>query len=278
MSSVPRNASETDFIAFDLETTGLSAVADGIVEIGAVRFRSDGTVLEQFQQLVNPERTIPGRVIGIHGITNEMVNDQPTIRNVLPDFLSFLGSTPAILMAHNARFDLGFVSVALTRLQLPQLTWPVIDTCRLAQRRLAIRDYRLETIGQYLGLIEVEEHRALADAELAKDVFLHLLHQPPAITDTDQLLQMAGHSNRRPTSEPVTAPLPGHEQLWEAISHQHILAIEYLGGSRPGAVREITPKAVTRVRGRLYVAAYCHRSAAERTFRLDRIRAYRRVP
>ena len=94
-----------EFVALDLETTGLGPKWHGIVEIGAVRFRLDGTVLGEFSQLVNPQRFIPRQVIRIHGITNEMVADQPTIDEVLPEFVEFLGSPEnTICMAHNARF------------------------------------------------------------------------------------------------------------------------------------------------------------------------------
>ena len=191
MSRKPNNLLETDFIAFDLETTGLHPVASQIVEIGAVRFRGDGTVIDEFEQLVNPECSIPARVTEIHGITNEMVADQPVIKKVLPRLVKFLGDSPVVMLAHNAGFDLGFLSVAFSRLSQPAPTHPVVDTCALARRRLSLPNYRLETIGRHLRLIKTEKHRALDDAVLLKDVFSHIVSRNPAIRQTDELYGLA---------------------------------------------------------------------------------------
>ncbi len=88
-----RPLSEVEFIAFDLETTGLFPVVDRIVEFGAVRFRLDGCELGTWEQLVDPECPIPPGVTDIHGITDAMVRGQPTLAQSLPGFLDFLGST-----------------------------------------------------------------------------------------------------------------------------------------------------------------------------------------
>lgn len=101
--------SREEFIAFDLETTGLHPVFSRIIEIGAVRFRGDGTVLESFQQLVDPRCEISAGAAAVNGITGEMVAGQPTIEEVLPCFIDFIGDGPVVMMAHNAGFDMGFL-------------------------------------------------------------------------------------------------------------------------------------------------------------------------
>jgi DNA polymerase-3 subunit epsilon len=101
-----RPLSEVEFVAFDLETTGLFPVVNRIVEFGAVRFTLDGRELGTWEQLVNPECVIPPGVTEIHGITDAMVRGQATLAQALPGFLEFLGDTDAILLAHNATFDL----------------------------------------------------------------------------------------------------------------------------------------------------------------------------
>jgi DNA polymerase III epsilon subunit family exonuclease len=195
MSKQTTSLADTEFVAFDLETTGLDAVAAHIVEIGAVRFCGDGTVLEEFEQLVRPPCDIPTRVTRIHGITNTMVRDQPAIGDVLPAFAAFLGDEPAVLLAHNAGFDVSFLSMAITRTGQPLPAHPVLDTCGLARQRLSLPDYRLETIGRYLRLVGAGAHRAKADAELVMGAFAHMVRKRPAIRNTTQLFAMTAEFN-----------------------------------------------------------------------------------
>jgi hypothetical protein len=115
MDTSDRPLEEVEFVAFDLETTGLYAVACRIVEFGAVRFRLNGTELGRFEQLVDPECPIPPQAMRIHGITDAM----------------FLGSPDTILLAHNATFDLGFLGVALTKLGQAFPPHAVVDTLDL---------------------------------------------------------------------------------------------------------------------------------------------------
>ncbi len=213
MSQAVKTLSQAEFIAFDLETTGLHPVGAQIVEIGAVRFRGNGIVLDTFQQLVDPRCGIPARATEIHGITNRMVAGQPVIGDVLPRFARFLGDTPVVLMAHNARFDIRFLSVAFRRLRQAGPAHPVIDTCTLARRRLDLPDYKLETIGRHLRLIDDETHRALEDALLLKDVFLHLIGRRPAIRSTDELYQLSSRLSFQRSAAALHDPSAGYERL-----------------------------------------------------------------
>ncbi len=99
--------SEAEFVAFDLETTGLHPVSSQIVELGAVRFKGDGEVLGQFQQLVDPKSKIPHIATQIHGITNAMVQGQPSIAEALPEFLEFLGDAPIVMLRAQCKFRSG---------------------------------------------------------------------------------------------------------------------------------------------------------------------------
>ena len=245
---------QTEFIAFDLETTGLHPIGSEIVEIGAVRFRGDGTVLERFQQLVDPKCHIPEQVTQIHGITNEAVAGHPVIGEVLPDFVEFLGKTPIVMMAHNAGFDVGFLSVAFSRLGHVSPTHPVIDTCDLARRRLSLPNYKLQTIGRNLRLITTEKHRALDDAMLIKDVFLHLVSKRPSISSTDGLFKISPKINFELFAAVLDDPPEGYEELWEAIADQYPVEMKYIGGSTPGARRIITPLAA----GQTVMHAHIH--------------------
>jgi DNA polymerase III epsilon subunit family exonuclease len=249
-SVADRKLTDTEFIAFDLETTGLHPVAAQIVEIAAMRFRGDGEVLAQFQQLVNPQCEIPARVIEIHGITNQMVRGEPTIAQALPAFVDFLGDSPVVMLAHNAGFDVGFLSVAFSRLRCPAPVHPVLDTCILARRRLSLPNYKLETIGRHLDLIDAEVHRALDDTILLRDVFLHLARQLPPIADTCRLFELAPQLTFGSVANVLENPPAGYEDLWAAIGDEEPVRIAYRGGATPGTMRVVTPLGMLQVGGR----------------------------
>ncbi|GFG68160.1 hypothetical protein MKUB_56500 [Mycobacterium kubicae] len=171
---------DTTFVVVDLETTGGrasgtdAAAADAITEIGAVKVRG-GAVLGEFATLVDPQRSIPPQIVQLTGITTAMVCDAPTIDAVLPMFLEFAGD--AILVAHNAGFDIGFLRAAAQRCNI---AWPrprVLCTVRLARRVLSREEapsVRLASLAKLFAVTTQPTHRALDDARATVDV-LHAL-------------------------------------------------------------------------------------------------------
>ena len=168
--------SEVTFCVVDLETTG-GAETDAITEIGAVKVRG-GEVLGRFQTLVNPKGSIPPLIAVLTGITNTMVADAPTLRHVLPAFLTFAEST--VIVAHNAPFDTGFLRRACEALEYPYPKWPVLDTAALA-RAILLRDEvancRLATLAKHFHSATSPNHRALTDAEATVDVLHGLIER-----------------------------------------------------------------------------------------------------
>jgi DNA polymerase III subunit epsilon len=171
---------ETTFVVVDLETTGARTTASGetpadaITEIGAVKVRG-GVVLGEFATLVDPQRSIPPQIVQLTGITSAMVCDAPTIDGVLPMFLEFAGG--AVLVAHNAGFDIGFLRAAAQRCGI---TWPrpqVLCTVRLARRVLSREEapsVRLAALARLFAVAAQPTHRALDDARATVEV-LHAL-------------------------------------------------------------------------------------------------------
>ncbi len=150
-----------EFVAFDLETTGLSARKDVITEIGAVILR-DGEVIDRFQTFVDPKRPLPEKIVSLTGITDAMLRGAPDISEVLPQFLEFCGDRP--LCAHNADFDVGFLTAAAQRLGIP-FAPTYVDTLILAQNLLPkLGKYKLNIVADALGLPEFQHHRASDDA------------------------------------------------------------------------------------------------------------------
>lgn len=168
------------FVVVDLETTGGAAGRDAITEVGAVKVRG-GVVIGEFQTLVDPQALIDPYVQVLTGITNQMVAAAPSISSVLPALLEFAGlESGAILVAHNARFDVGFLKAAARELDTP---WPkhrTADTVLLARRVLSrddVPNYRLGTLAAYLGARTTPTHRALDDARATVDVLHALLER-----------------------------------------------------------------------------------------------------
>ncbi|AOY78423.1 PolC-type DNA polymerase III [Clostridium formicaceticum] len=163
---------EDEYVIFDIETTGLSNKNDRITEIGAVKIK-DMQVVDRFSALVNPEMTIPEKVIELTGITNQMVQDAPTIEEVLPRFLAFVGNS--CLVAHNADFDMGFIRENAKKLGC-RLSSPVVDTLKLSRILLNhLKRHKLNIIAKDLGIALENHHRAVEDAEATAEVFIKFI-------------------------------------------------------------------------------------------------------
>ena len=157
-----------EWVAFDLETTGLSAKTDEIIEIGAVKFTTRETV-DEFQTFVNPNRQIPRFIADLTGITQSDVDSAPTISEVRGQLADFVAG--ATLIAHNADFDMGFL-----RESGISLANPVCDTMELAQlTRPYARSYALEQLAKAESDSIARAHRALHDARAVQSVFLALI-------------------------------------------------------------------------------------------------------
>ncbi|MEE1295312.1 MAG: 3'-5' exonuclease [Bifidobacterium sp.] len=152
-----------DYVALDLETTGFNAQRDRITEIGAVKVR-EGRIVGDFAQLINPERPIPSRVVQLTGIDADMVADQPVIEDVLGQFIEFLGDD--IIVGHNIRFDMGFLSEAEHRTMgfANSFQRRTIDTMTIDKKLFPTERHRLVDLVQRYGIADTEEHRALSDA------------------------------------------------------------------------------------------------------------------
>lgn len=161
---------EIEFVAFDFETTGLNPAVDRIVELGAVRFQR-GAIIAEFNELVNPGISIGADSARITGITDAMVADKPPVTDGLKRFTRFLGQ--AVLMAHNATFDLGFLRAALQSAGMSGVDNQVIDTQLLAMKAFPRqKSYALQNLADELKLPRKNAHRATDDAELCMRLFL----------------------------------------------------------------------------------------------------------
>lgn len=161
------------YIVLDLETTGLSRYKHQITEIAAIRIDGD-EIINTYQTLINPQRNIPSGVTRLTGITNKMVENAPTIDQILPDFLEFIWDD--IIVAHNASFDYWFLSENIYKHQNFWMENPVLCTRKLTSRLIPeLPRKNLWSICEHMNLVNDQAHRAMSDTAVTVEVFKNLL-------------------------------------------------------------------------------------------------------
>ena len=264
--------SEREFVALDLETTGLMADTDRIVEIGAVRFRRTGDEIGRFQCLVNPERRMSPAAYAIHGLSDEdLAHARPRVRYYPTCWNSWATRPRPRSWRTMPSFDAGFLGRELARAGLPSPTHSLFDTLALARRRLPMAaSHRLDHLAQILALDPAGAHRALADSLRVKEIWLLLdgaSESVPALVS----YRIFDPRQANPTPE-------GWEPLSKAAAGGIMVRIEYDGGTRGSGLRSITPRRFVQRGGATYLVAFCHLDSFEKAFRLDRIRSVEIAP
>jgi DNA polymerase III epsilon subunit family exonuclease len=187
-----------EFVVFDLETTGLAVASARICEIGAVRIRRLA-VAGEFQTLVAPNVEVPAAVRRLTGLSDDELRRAPGVRMALRRFAVFTG--PAVLVAHNARFDVGFVNRELERMTGKRLAAAAVDTVPLARNLLGRRVERtsLASLAHFFGTSVRPCHRALPDAQATAEVFLRLIElaQEHGARSLSELEELAAPRPRR---------------------------------------------------------------------------------
>ncbi len=267
--------SQFDFVAFDVETTGLSPVANRLVELSGVKFRKDSETFETFSTLIDPEVPIPSVVTGIHGITDEMVQGAPTAKQAVSDFVEWSGSD-SVMMAHNAPFDVEFLRVNLARAGVPCPSNFVVDTLTIAREFLReTKNHQLKTVVEHFNLPQGDYHRALSDSFHVKNVFLQLAADYQLKNWNDltsngfvSSFDYDHHAESTMNSLPEKTLLIV-ESIRSVIERSASMVMEYQGSFK--STRNVQPTALIHSRGNLYLTAFCRRAQAERTFRVDKI-------
>ena len=168
----------SDYVVFDLETTGLDATNDRIIEIGALKYQNNELV-DEFSVLINPEVKLPPVITRITGLSDEDLQDKNTIESVLPEFLSFIEDYT--LIAHNSEFDLGFIEENIKRLNLEMINNKNIDTIEIARKYIPkAYNYKLETLKKYFHL-EFGSHRSVDDCKTTNYVYQYCKDKSLAI-------------------------------------------------------------------------------------------------
>jgi DNA polymerase-3 subunit alpha (Gram-positive type) len=169
-----RMLSNVTFVAFDTETTGLNPKKDRIVEIGAVKYRN-GEIIEEKNWLIHPQQSIPWWSTKVHGISNKMVKDAPTFEAIYPEFRAFIKG--AVLMAHNARFDIAFVNEEVRRIKGEAPDNYVVDSLGLFRTWYPqLKSHALASVAEHTKVSGDDFHRALADSIYVARIFNQYTH------------------------------------------------------------------------------------------------------
>ncbi|MGG3889101.1 PolC-type DNA polymerase III [Metabacillus fastidiosus] len=223
-----RNLAEATYVVFDVETTGLSAVYDTIIELAAVKIRG-GEIIDRFESFANPHHPLSAKTIELTGITDDMVRDAPNVDAVLQKFKEWIGND--ILVAHNASFDMGFLNVGYKNLlKIGKAENPVIDTLELGRFLYPeLKNHRLNTLCKRFDIELTQHHRAIYDAEATGYLLIKMLKDASekGIEFHDELNDNMGSGNAYQRSRPYHAILiaqndVGLKNLFKLVSLSHL--------------------------------------------------------
>ena len=219
-------ASET-YIVFDVETTGLSSAYDTIIELAAVRLK-DGEIVDTFESFANPHHPLSETTTRLTGITDDMVQDAPEVGDMIAKFVEFCED--AILVAHNANFDMGFFYAACQTAGVEVPKYSYIDTVEMARYLYPdMRNHRLDTLAKRFDIELTQHHRAIYDTEATAYLFVKFLKDAMdrGIEYLDQLNDQVGKGDSYKRSRPTSCTLLvqndiGLKNLFKLVSYSHI--------------------------------------------------------
>jgi len=272
-----RSWEEYTYVSFDTETSGKYPLLAEVCEIAAVKWKN-GKVVDTFQTFCKTRLAMDEQVIAIHKITNEMIADAPQIKDVLPGFKSFIEGS--VLVAHNAPFDLGFLTVEFEKYGLSLPEAPALCSCLLSLKVFPKSiNHRLGTLVQLLGVDQGQAHRALDDSRACLEVTLRCIQEYE---------RFKSFGAGKCTLAEIAA-LQGGPLLWanysmkdlearepfrsivEAARGRMVLELVYNGGSQAGVPRKVTALGLVRNPTGDYFVGQCHRENSEKRFYLNKV-------
>ena len=219
---------DATYVVFDVETTGLSAVYDTIIELAAVKMHK-GNIIETFEQFIDPGHPLSQTTIHLTGITDEMVRGSKSEEEVLRMFKEF--SKGSILVAHNASFDMGFLNTSYGKYGIPEADNPVIDTLELSRYlHPTFKSHRLNTLSKKFGVNLEQHHRAIYDSESTGHlcwIFLKDAKENHGMHYHDQLNMHIGEGDSYKRARPFHATIlattqAGLKNLFKLISMSNV--------------------------------------------------------
>ena len=225
-ASEHRALDEATYVVFDVETTGLSTAYDTIIELAAVKIKG-GHVIDKYESFANPHHALSATTIELTGITDDMVRNAPEVEQVIHEFHAFIED--AIVVAHNASFDMGFLYTGYKKYGLEETVHPVIDTLELARLlHPTMKNHRLNTLCKKFGIELTQHHRAIYDTEATGYLLLHLLKEADelGIKFHDDFNKHVGGGDAYKKARPMHCTIlavnnDGLKNLFKIVTHSH---------------------------------------------------------
>ena len=260
---------ELDFVAFDTETSGAYPLESEIVEFGAVKW-SKGQIVDEYQTLLKPRQPMSQFIIGIHGISNEMVENAPLMSEKIHEIYAFLSGS--VVMAHHAPFDLGFLTPEFEKYHCPIPDEAALCTSLLARKLIhESPNHKLQTLIQVLKIPQGQAHRALDDAKACLEVGLECFRRLGQEATLAEALKVQAKPLKWSQFQLLESLSSTRKTLIEAIMAKKDIDIVYEGGSVRSRPRRVTPIGIVRNPDGDYIMANCHLDRATKRFYIDKI-------
>lgn len=261
---------EYEYVAFDTETSGAYPVGFEVVEFGAVKWKA-GKVIDRYQTLLKPSRLMSDFIIGIHGITNEMVADAPLMKDKVHEIRDFFSGS--LLMAHHAPFDMGFMALEFEKAGIEFPQEPVLCTSLLARKLIhETVNHKLQTLVKFFGFDAGAAHRASDDARNCLDVGIKCFERlGPKATAAD-LIKAVGVRLQWSDYIMLGSDDKVVQHIIECIQQEQPIQFQYASVGKSNETRSATPIGIVRNPDGDYMMARCHRDNAQKRFYLSKIK------
>lgn len=260
---------EYTFVAFDTETSGAYPVGFDIVEFGAVKWYK-GQEVGRLQFLLKPRELMSDFIIGIHGITNDMVKDAPVMSEKIQEIHEFFKG--AVVMGHHVPFDMGFLAADFEKafLSLPQE--PALCTSLLSRKWIhGVENHKLQTLVKHLNIDGGQAHRAYDDAKACFSLAQVCFQKMGEQTTLAQAIKSQGKKLWWKDYSLLSLNQSKFKTLMESINAKKDVDMIYQGGTSKGETRRLTPIGIVRNPDGDYLQAFCHRDKSTKRYYLNRI-------
>lgn len=260
---------EYSYVAFDTETSGAYPIGFDVVEFGAVKWYK-GQEIARLQFLLKPRELMSDFIIGIHGITNDMVKDAPPMSEKVQEIHDFFKDS--VVMAHHAPFDMGFMSIDFEKARLPLPVEPALCTSLLSRKWIhGVENHKLQTLVKHMLLEGGQAHRAYDDAKACLQVGLACFQKMGEQTTLAQAIKSQGKNLWWKDYSLLVSSDAHIKTMIEAINSKKDIDMVYQGGSAKGETRRLTPIGIVRNPDGDYLQAFCHKDQAAKRYYLSRI-------
>ncbi len=243
-TALSKKISDLSFVAFDTETSGAFPIKEDIVEYGAVKWQG-GKEVARLEFLFKPRRPMSDFIIGIHGISNEMVAESPLIGTHLQDIKNFMADS--IPVAHHAPFDMGFLAVEFERARMKPLHLPVLCTSLLSRKLIPeTMDHKLQTLVKHFQFNSLAAHRAYEDARSCMMVFNQCMERMKGNYTLDEVIGVQGKRLVWDNFSLLNNKNSDVQNLIQAVEADKFVLMRYSKGEKKNETRRLMPQGVVR--------------------------------